>query len=1158
MNAVDGVASAGSASLSVVVPFYDVEAYLGECLESVAAQTHRDLEVICIDDGSTDGGAAVAREFAEEDPRFRVVRQRNAGPGAARNAGVRLATGRYLAFLDGDDLLHPDAYAPMVRSLESSGSDFATGRIERLTSVGLRPSPTFAPIVAIPRTATHVTRDHVLLVDRLATQKVWRRSFWLEHRLAFPEGVLYEDINVAIPAHFLARSVDVLNTPMYQWRIREGADRSITQRRLELRNMRDRVSAVTTASAFIASGGWDAEKREYDRLVFTGDLRYFAVLLDQADATFAADFVDRAGAFVRQAHADSLAALPAVERLRWHLIGLGDTAGAVALAQHLRRPEDERPARRRRRRIELDVPVLEGRRLPRHLLDLRDEVSLVTQVSHVELDADHLRLEGRVWLRHLDAPDPARQRLTMWLVREGTRIRGEVQTRAEPSATAAGRPDVHDLRGAGFRAVFPLEAVIDGYASGTERWHVEARLRSGRTTRRGPVTGPVAGRPRRPQPVDVGPLRIVPRADGEGVGLTVTRPGVVVTACSSDGDVLALELHSRHALDALLVRSSGRERRIPVAEADARHYRARIRPEDVAPDLARCPVGSETVWALHGLTSTGSTPRAVASATLDQRAVGDHRGELSLDITRYGNVSFGVRPGALWLEDAEVDGDTVRIRGSVVGRDHDALRVELTPRGYRGDRRLPTRALHDGRVTVELPLDGWPSPLGSQTPPAGTYELQAAEVHPDGRRTAVEVHIRRSLIARLPLVGTSRGRPASVDDLSWQRPALIVEDDLDPDERGRFHRRRAWAAAAATRQIDPCLVVLLAVDGRSSGGDVGAIADELLRTRTDLRLVGAVADGQTVWPTGVDPVRLGGSSWFRALADAGTVITDSPLPSGFTRAEGQRVVRTWDGPPVGALGLLDPAVASGHERYREAVRRDAAAWTHLLAADASAAAVLRRAYEPSGDIVVARPALDRVASVGDLQALGAELRRRLGLDPATRVVLWASTWSPDERHPGGAYRATPDLDLARLRDALPPGVVVLSRSHPRVADRLHDRDVSPRLLDVSSHRWLIDLLVLADVVVTPPTSVVADARAVDTPVVVVDPGWARAGTEVRTGGVDPVAADSVAREPDELVRAVVAALDVRGSSRTSRDAPGALRASTVDGAARVVTELFPS
>ena len=127
----------GDPSLSVVVPFYNNAELLGACLASIAAQTLTDLEVIAVDDGSTDGSAAVAKAVVTADPRFRLIQVPNGGPGSARNHGVAAATGEYLAFVDADDLLPPQAYATLAGVLKQTGSDFISGGVLRLTADGL-------------------------------------------------------------------------------------------------------------------------------------------------------------------------------------------------------------------------------------------------------------------------------------------------------------------------------------------------------------------------------------------------------------------------------------------------------------------------------------------------------------------------------------------------------------------------------------------------------------------------------------------------------------------------------------------------------------------------------------------------------------------------------------------------------------------------------------------------------------------------------------------------------------------------------------------------------------------------------------------------------------------------------------------------------------
>ena len=100
--------------VSIIIPVYNVEKYLRQCLDSVLAQTYTNLEVILVDDGSTDLSNAICREYCEEDSRFRLYRKENGGASSARNVGLDKSTGEYLYFLDSDDEISRDAIAKML------------------------------------------------------------------------------------------------------------------------------------------------------------------------------------------------------------------------------------------------------------------------------------------------------------------------------------------------------------------------------------------------------------------------------------------------------------------------------------------------------------------------------------------------------------------------------------------------------------------------------------------------------------------------------------------------------------------------------------------------------------------------------------------------------------------------------------------------------------------------------------------------------------------------------------------------------------------------------------------------------------------------------------------------------------------------------------
>ena len=109
-------------TISVIIPVYNVAEYLPECLDSILSQDHRALEVILIDDGSTDDSGAICDRYAAADSRVTVIHQKNAGAAAAKNAGLRVASGEYLSFVDSDDSLEPGAYSYMLMALRETGA----------------------------------------------------------------------------------------------------------------------------------------------------------------------------------------------------------------------------------------------------------------------------------------------------------------------------------------------------------------------------------------------------------------------------------------------------------------------------------------------------------------------------------------------------------------------------------------------------------------------------------------------------------------------------------------------------------------------------------------------------------------------------------------------------------------------------------------------------------------------------------------------------------------------------------------------------------------------------------------------------------------------------------------------------------------------------
>ncbi len=273
------------------MPVYNVEDYLAECLDSLLAQTIGDLQVVLVDDGSTDRSGDIAARYAERCRDWTLVRTENRGLGAARNLGVQHASGEYLAFVDSDDLVPPDAYALMVSTLDASGSDFVVGSVQQLVG-GELVEPEFLR-AGVSERRIGVRAEEVPAITRnvFAWNKVFRRSFFDSAELAFPEGVRYEDQPAVMRAYLLAERFDILRRPVYTWRVRESGT-SITQGRARLPDLEDRLTTKQLTSAVVRAHAHPTVLDFWGRLGVVGDLSAYFEQVPYVDENYWRRLVD--------------------------------------------------------------------------------------------------------------------------------------------------------------------------------------------------------------------------------------------------------------------------------------------------------------------------------------------------------------------------------------------------------------------------------------------------------------------------------------------------------------------------------------------------------------------------------------------------------------------------------------------------------------------------------------------------------------------------------------------------------------------------------------------------------------------------------------------------------------------------------------------------
>ena len=203
--------------VSVIIPVYNVAPYLRASLESVISQTYHDLEILVIDDGSTDGSGAICDEYEGRDPRIRVAHQENRGLSGARNTGLRMMTGDVVAFLDSDDRFYPDAVEAMVGAMEKDGSDISICRFERTEKWIITSEP-------IEGTFSSHEAFGLLMGRKIGfsvCSKFFRSALW--SGIQFPEKRNFEDAAVLHLLLYRAERVSLINRDLIRYQGRPGS-----------------------------------------------------------------------------------------------------------------------------------------------------------------------------------------------------------------------------------------------------------------------------------------------------------------------------------------------------------------------------------------------------------------------------------------------------------------------------------------------------------------------------------------------------------------------------------------------------------------------------------------------------------------------------------------------------------------------------------------------------------------------------------------------------------------------------------------------------------------------------------------------------------------------------------------------------------------------
>ncbi|WP_158603951.1 glycosyltransferase family 2 protein [Cryobacterium tepidiphilum] len=742
--------------MTVVVPFFNVKSYLEECVDSILRQTLTDLEVILVDDGSTDGSHDIAARYVGKDKRVRLVAQANQGPGAARNAGVAHARGTYLTFVDSDDRLPPDALAILVDSARGNNANIAAGAIRRFNS-----TRSWVPAWAknVHSDALHgvqLAQFPSLLRNNYPVAKVYKRQFWLSQELSFRTGVIYEDQPLIAQMLSRAGSINVVPDVVYDYRAREDRS-SISQRPEEVKDLRDRTEAwQLTLDALRAEADAPVLEGWYET-VYGTHFHWYLNNQSISDAGYWQILSTSAQSLLRYEPPGLLDKLSPEKRVAVRLLQENRHQAFLDFRESGGYELSNFGTRITPIGIEHSLPLSADAvsALPQNaLVSFPEQLELRQEVIRGQWDLGagpvQLRLSGFAYIDYVDLADvETRVELFATHKRSGEILAAHVEKSDDALLRPAQHPAGFDIDGSGYVASFELGGPT---RLSLGSWTFSIRVTSGRFT----VTEPLRNLSAKAGFVEEASriiddhvrIRVASNANRHvGVSLLVDEPKFIVYSVRSTGRDVTMAFRAGWPLPPTVMLSAGRTKL-----AHTRAHRGRDGNFQVSVTLPENESGRRRSWEVGVRDVFGRFVPLVCSAGLNPTK---HSG--------IGKIHVGPTPtGGLRIDDCPHG--YIRIE-AVTALDDHSLEVsgDVHPAagwsGYELECENAEIAAASGLTRDPLTVQGRfrADPLHPGGHPAVSTTVTGLAQGPDGRRSAVPVILGRGVLDELPLLVPGSG-----------------------------------------------------------------------------------------------------------------------------------------------------------------------------------------------------------------------------------------------------------------------------------------------------------------------------------------------------------------------------------------------------------------
>lgn len=1010
------------AKLSVVVPIYNVELYLEECLDSLKNQTLTDLEVILVDDGSTDGSPEIAKRFANEDSRFQYHRIPNGGLGHARNYGTKIATGDYIAFLDSDDLIPLSAYEEMCRLAEENECDFVTGGVTRFNSKKRSVSGLHRKALTKVKSITNLNESPSLIYDTTSTNKIYRRDFFLEKCPRFPEGILYEDIPVVVPAYCQASKVGCLKRAVYLWRTREQGDSSITQRRTEIKNLADRLKVMGMVDDYFTKYVQSDELNLIKNIKWLDlDLKLYVNQFSKADEEYLEYAMPAIREVLESIDERAFDYVDAADRMKYFFIMKNDLAGVKEVLKYQRRGMKTLKVRKEAGGFFGRFPIAG---VPHNLMKMDYEIrerGLYTRVDSLQTHDGKTTIRGEVSPSRLNVPSLSGVSLDAYLVDDcGNRLRhldARVTASRAPRKIRVSRTYrkvlLRNLKYRTFEIAFPT-SFLGGLSDGAYNIELDYSL-DGFSFASNLLNKKSKSCLATPLAVKSGGKKVSVSYDFTGA-LVFNISAITCEAVDITGDDSGL----------LTIRLSNGEEIC-------------VRPDD---EYTATPYDYFE-----------SNPRFVFKGDSWTRAEENQGGNL---------VLRKVSPSPLLT--------SYEVAGPVVSLCLDFSRVNSESEAefdvfFRGRRFGAISHFRRTSLAADKGIAQYSFDFGSESSVKPLRRDIYDVICTDG---VTEYGILSTLESNRPQVRVCALNYKYFLRVSSPYLSVSAEPQFEKYENTKLKRKVIETFGYPLLRLLPIkkkTVVFESSWGDKTDCNPGALYNYIQEHDPSFTCYWLLNDPRTPFSGNGTAVRFNSLQYFRVMATSKFFINNANFPDSYVKRKGQVEIQTMHGTPLKTLGLDVPGELDDPDKRRAFIRR-CSRWDYLIVQSPTAETITRSCYAyKKAYLNTGYPRNDALFSSNsaDISAL----KQKYGIPENKKVIIYAPTWR---------VRNVFDLrlDVSNLLDACGDEYCLGLRVHQFALKGLNANDLDDRVINLSNAESMEELYLLADIMITDYSSLMFD------------------------------------------------------------------------------------